>query len=117
MMSDEEADFEASANADELVVRAKSDRAAFSQLYERYYSEASRYCLRRLLIRSIAEAVVCDVFLQIASHLTTFPGRGDRITRASGRLLGGEISGQHLCRYGDQAHCNQASHGRESPVT
>ena len=74
-MSDEEADFETSANADELIVRAKSDRAAFSQLYERYYSEVSRYCLRRLLIRSIAEDVVSDVFLQIASHLPTFPGR------------------------------------------
>lgn len=74
-MSDEEAEFDESASLDDLIIRAKSDREAFSQLYERYYAEVSRYCVRRLLIRSIAEDVISDVFLQIASHLPNFAGQ------------------------------------------
>lgn len=75
MKSDEEAASNVYSDADELIVRAKSDRAAFSQLYERYYSEVLRYCLRRLRVRAVAEDVISDVFLQIASHLRTFPGQ------------------------------------------
>ena len=76
-MSDERAESESSADEDDLVVRAKWDRAAFSQLYERYYPEVSRYCLRRLPGRPVAEDILSDVFLEIASSLPTFPGRTD----------------------------------------
>lgn len=73
MKSDEEAASNVYSDADELIVRAKSDRAAFSQLYERYYSEVLRYCLRRLRVRAVAEDVISDVFLQIASVAGTAP--------------------------------------------
>ena len=76
-MSDERPESEPSTEADELVVRAKTDRAAFSLLYERYYPQVFRYCLRRLLVRPVAEDVLSDVFLQVASHLPTFSGRTD----------------------------------------
>jgi RNA polymerase sigma-70 factor, ECF subfamily len=76
-MSDERTESELSASADELVVRAKGDRTAFSRLYEKYYPEIARYCLRRLLIRTIAEDVISEVFLNVAEHLPTFSGRTD----------------------------------------
>jgi RNA polymerase sigma-70 factor (ECF subfamily) len=76
-MSDERRESEPSREADDLVVRAKTDRTAFGLLYERYYPQVSRYCLRRLLVRAVAEDVLSDVFLQVASHLPTFSGRTD----------------------------------------
>ena len=76
-MSDERPESEPSTEADELVVRAKTDRAAFSLLYERYYPQVSKYCLRRLCVRAVAEDVLSDVFLQVATHLPTFSGRTD----------------------------------------
>ncbi len=76
-MSDERRESEPSTEADDLVVRARTDRAAFGLLYERYYPQVAKYCLRRLLVRSVAEDVLSDVFLQVASHLPTFSGRTD----------------------------------------
>lgn len=75
MMSDEWSESPGSVDADELIVRAKTDRAALSRLYECYYPEVARYCLRRLFVRTVAEDVISDVFLEIATRLTTFPGR------------------------------------------
>jgi RNA polymerase sigma factor (sigma-70 family) len=77
MMNGEQAEPKVSVDADDLVVRAKSDRAAFGLLYERYYPEVSRYCLRRLLIRAVAEDILSDVFIEIASHLPAFSGLTD----------------------------------------
>jgi RNA polymerase sigma factor (sigma-70 family) len=76
-MNDERPESEPSTEADELVVRAKTDCAAFSLLYERYYPQVSKYCLRRLCVRTVAEDVLSDVFLQVATHLPTFSGRTD----------------------------------------
>jgi RNA polymerase sigma-70 factor, ECF subfamily len=76
-MGDERSEREPSTEADKLVVRAKTDRAAFGVLYERYYPQVSKYCLRRLPVRAVGEDVVSDVFLQVASHLPTFAGRTD----------------------------------------
>jgi RNA polymerase sigma factor (sigma-70 family) len=76
-MSDERRESEPSTEADDLVVRAKTDRTAFGLLYEQYYPRVFRYCLRRLLVRSVAEDVLSDVFLQVASHLPAFSGRTD----------------------------------------
>jgi RNA polymerase sigma factor (sigma-70 family) len=76
-MSDERRESEQPTEADDLVVRAKTDRAAFGLLYERYYPQVSKYCLRRLLVRAVAEDVLSDVFLQVASHLPTFSGQTD----------------------------------------
>jgi len=60
---------------DDLVVRAKTDREAFGLLYDHYYPIVIRYCLRRLFDRTIAEDVVSDVFMAVASKLRTFPGQ------------------------------------------
>ena len=76
-MSAEPSESEICQQADELVVRAKSDRAAFSLLYERYYPAVAKYCVRRLFDRTVAEDVLSEVFLEIAEHLPTFPGRTD----------------------------------------
>ncbi len=76
-MSDEQPESKALAEADDLIVRAKTDRAAFALLYERYFPEISKYCLRRLFVRTIAEDVVSTVFLEVASRLPAFSGRTD----------------------------------------
>jgi RNA polymerase sigma-70 factor, ECF subfamily len=60
---------------DDLVERAKTDRAALGLLYDRYHPVVTRYCLRRLFDRTVAEDVVSDVFLTVASRLPTFPGK------------------------------------------
>jgi RNA polymerase sigma-70 factor, ECF subfamily len=62
-------------SGDELVVRARTDRIAFGLLYDRYYPQVARYCLRRLFDRALAEDVTSEVFLQVASHLGGFWGR------------------------------------------
>jgi RNA polymerase sigma factor (sigma-70 family) len=59
---------------DDLVVRARKDRGAFATLYERYYPRVFRYCVRRLYVRDVAEDVVANVFVRIASHLPGFGG-------------------------------------------
>ena len=60
---------------DELVRRAKTDRAASAALFDRYYPRIARYCIRRLPNREIAEDVTSDVFLQMAAHLGAFAGQ------------------------------------------
>jgi RNA polymerase sigma-70 factor (ECF subfamily) len=60
---------------DDLVRRAKSDRAALGLLYDRYHPVITRYCLRRLFDRTLAEDVVSEVFLTVAAKLPSFPGR------------------------------------------
>jgi RNA polymerase sigma-70 factor (ECF subfamily) len=63
-----------STSEDDLVVRAKTDRAAFGCLFDCYYPQVLRYCLRRLSERATAEDVTSEVFLNVASHLRDFPG-------------------------------------------
>lgn len=60
---------------DDLVVRARTERAAFGLLYDRYYPSVRRYCIRRLFDQTVAEDVVSEVFLAVASKLRDFPGR------------------------------------------
>ena len=60
---------------DDLIVRAKTDRDAFGRLYDGYYPEVLRYCLRRLFVRAVAEDVAADIFVSVASNIRAFPGR------------------------------------------
>lgn len=60
---------------DGLVVQARTERAAFGLLYDRYYPRVARYCLRRLFDRALAEDVASDVFLRVAAHIREFSGR------------------------------------------
>lgn len=63
---------------DDLVVRARTDRSAFGLLYDCYYPKVLRYCMRRLFERTLAEDVVSEVFLSVATNFRTFPGRTDQ---------------------------------------
>lgn len=59
---------------DDLVVRARTDREAFGQLYDACYPSIFRYCFRRLFVRAVAEDVTSDVFLSVASKMPQFAG-------------------------------------------
>src|SRR5580698_7750779 len=61
-------------NEADLVVRARTDREAFGQLYDLYYPRVFRHCLRRLFLRSAAEDITSDVFLQVARQIRDFAG-------------------------------------------
>jgi RNA polymerase sigma-70 factor, ECF subfamily len=63
--------------SDDLVRRARSDRAAFARLFDRYYPRIARYCLRRLPGREVAEDVTSEVFLHVAARLRSFPGESE----------------------------------------
>jgi RNA polymerase sigma-70 factor (ECF subfamily) len=58
----------------DLVVRARTDRDAFGQLYDVYYPRIFRHCLRRLFLRCVAEDITSDVFLRIAGQMRDFAG-------------------------------------------
>ena len=60
--------------AGRLVVRARTDREAFGQLYDACYPAIFRYCFRRLFLRAVAEDVTSDVFLSVASKMPQFAG-------------------------------------------
>src|SRR5262249_43774993 len=121
---------EGAAGDDELVVRARTDRAAFGLLYDHYYPHVARYCLRRLFDRTIAEDVVSDVFLQVVSHIREFPGRTAtdfrrwlfriatnavhahlRQSRRRQELWDAAARGRHRDR-GSDSHLSQAEHER-----
>jgi RNA polymerase sigma-70 factor, ECF subfamily len=59
---------------DELVVRARTDRDAFGQLYDAHYPGVFRYCFRRLFVRAVAEDVTSEVFLGVAIQMPRFAG-------------------------------------------
>src|SRR6476660_8073711 len=59
---------------DDVVVRAHHDRAAFALLYDHYYPQVLRYCVRRLFVRAVAEDVTSEVFLSVARALRDFAG-------------------------------------------
>jgi len=55
-----------------LVIRARSDREAFVQLYRRYYDVIFRYCAHRLFDRVTAEDVTSEVFLKMVENYHRF---------------------------------------------
>jgi RNA polymerase sigma-70 factor (ECF subfamily) len=59
---------------DILIKRARSDRAAFAQLYRIYYERVFRYCCRRLFNRHAAEDVTSTVFFRVMRTISTFEG-------------------------------------------
>jgi RNA polymerase sigma-70 factor (ECF subfamily) len=58
----------------ELVIQARSDRAAFVQLYRRHYDMIFRYCAHRLFDRTAAEDVTSEVFLKMVENFHGFRG-------------------------------------------
>lgn len=59
---------------DDLVIAAKTDRLAFGRLFDEFYPLIFAYCLRRLVLRAVAEDVTSDVFLRVAGKLHDFTG-------------------------------------------
>jgi RNA polymerase sigma-70 factor (ECF subfamily) len=57
-----------------LVMQARSDTAAFVQLYRRHYDTVFRYCVHRLFDRQTAEDVTSQVFLNIVEKFGQFKG-------------------------------------------
>jgi len=62
---------------DILIKRARSDRAAFAQLYRIYCERVFRYCCRRLFNRHAAEDVTSTVFFRVMRTIRTFEGNSD----------------------------------------
>jgi RNA polymerase sigma factor (sigma-70 family) len=58
----------------ELVIQARSDRAAFVQLYRRHYDVIFRYCAHRLFDRAETEDVTSEVFLKMVENFHRFKG-------------------------------------------
>jgi RNA polymerase sigma-70 factor (ECF subfamily) len=60
----------------DLVERARHDRAAFAQLYRRYYDDVTSYVYRRLGDVHATEDVVAEVFLAVMQSLRRYQYRG-----------------------------------------
>lgn len=61
-------------NQDLLIEEARSDSAAFAQLYRLHYDSIFRYCARRLFNRHTAEDVTSIVFFKAMRTLGAFKG-------------------------------------------
>ena len=57
-----------------LVIQARSDKAAFVELYRRHYDAIFRYCAHRLFDRAAAEDVTSEVFLKMVEDFHRFRG-------------------------------------------
>jgi RNA polymerase sigma-70 factor (ECF subfamily) len=62
-------------DVDDIVVRARVEAQALSQLYELYYERIFRFCVHRLFIKETAEDVTSIVFLEVARRIRSFGGR------------------------------------------
>jgi RNA polymerase sigma-70 factor (ECF subfamily) len=59
---------------DELVQAARTDRTAFGRLFDEFYPPIFAYCMRRLVLRAVAEDVTSEVFLKVAGSIRDFSG-------------------------------------------
>jgi len=62
-------------DADNLVVRARTDAVALGQLYEMYYERIFRFCVHRLFSKEVAEDVTSTIFLEVARKIRVFAGQ------------------------------------------
>lgn len=59
---------------DILIKEARSDGAAFAELYRMHYEKVFRYCFRRLFNRHAAEDVTSTVFFRVMKKIHQFKG-------------------------------------------
>ncbi len=79
----------------ELVTLVRTDRDAFGQLFDRFYPLVFAYCVRRLLVRAVAEDVASEVFLKAATGIRAFMGTSeDEFRRWLFRIATNEINAQ-----------------------
>jgi RNA polymerase sigma-70 factor (ECF subfamily) len=65
-------------DADDLILRARTDADALGRLYELYYERIFRFCVHRLFIKEAAEDVTSTVFLEVARGMRSFKGRTEQ---------------------------------------
>ncbi|MHC4460317.1 MAG: RNA polymerase sigma factor [Planctomycetota bacterium] len=65
-------------DADDLILRARTDADALGRLYELYYERIFRFCVHRLFIKEVAEDVTSTVFLEVARWIRNFKGRTEQ---------------------------------------
>jgi len=65
-------------NADDIVVRARVEAEALSQLYELYYERIFRFCVHRLFSKETSEDVTSTIFLEVARRIRNFRGRTEQ---------------------------------------
>jgi RNA polymerase sigma-70 factor (ECF subfamily) len=65
-------------DADDIVVRARREVEALSQLYELYYERIFCFCVHRLFSKETAEDVTSTIFLEVASRIRNFGGRTEQ---------------------------------------
>ena len=62
------------ANDGQMISEARSDPAAFVQLYRRHYDAIFRYCVHRLFDRHMAEDITAEIFLKVVENFDSFRG-------------------------------------------
>ena len=65
-------------DADNIVLRARTEAEALGQLYELYYERIFRFCVHRLFSKETAEDVTSIIFLEVASRIRSFGGRTEQ---------------------------------------
>ena len=60
---------------DALVKSARTDREAFGALFDYFYPLVFAYCVRRLVVRAVAEDVASEVFFKVAREIRNFRGQ------------------------------------------
>ncbi len=60
--------------ADSLVSSARTNRVAFGELFDHFYPLIFAYCMRRLVVRAVAEDIASEVFLKVAASIREFSG-------------------------------------------
>ena len=65
-------------NADDIVVRARVEAEALSELYGLYYERIFRFCVHRLFSKETAEDVTSMIFLEVARRIRSFGGRTEQ---------------------------------------
>ena len=81
---------------DALVLRAKSDRQAFGELYDRYYTKILNYAYRHTLNVAVAEEVTSNTFFKAFQALANYDHR-NRFSAWLYRIATNEINGH--CRW------------------
>ena len=65
-------------DADDIVMRARTEAEALGQLYELYYERIFRFCVHRLFSKEAAEDVTSIIFLEVARRIRSFGGRTEQ---------------------------------------
>ena len=79
---------------DEVVIAARADDVALGRVFDHFYPEILRYCLRRMLVRAAAEDVTSEVFLKVAGNIRKFQGTHvEDLRRWLFRITTNEVNG------------------------